>query len=250
MALNIALIGYGKMGKAIETIARERGHRIAAIIRRENHEQLQSLSPQNTDVAIEFTTPESAFANIRQCLQQQVPVVSGSTGWLEHLPEVKQLIESHQTPFFYAPNFSIGVNLFFLINRLTARLMSTQPQYEVSMEEVHHVHKKDAPSGTAIRLAEDILAHYPEKEGWALAGEALPRQLPIEAKRIDEVPGTHIVRYRSSDDLIELKHEAFSRHGFAYGAVLAAEFLAQQKSGFFGMEQLLEAQLGIAFPSL
>lgn len=250
MALNIALIGYGKMGKAIESIARERGHHITTIIRRQNQEELQTLSPQNTDVAIEFTTPESAFDNIRQCLQQQVPVVSGSTGWLEHLPEVKQLIETHRTPFFYAPNFSIGVNLFFLVNRLTARLMSSQPQYEVSMEEVHHIHKKDAPSGTAIRLAEDLLAYYPQKQGWALAGEAQAGQLPIEAKRIDEVPGTHIVRYRSADDQIELKHEAFSRHGFAYGAVLAAEFLAQQSAGFFGMEQLLQSQLGISFPSL
>jgi 4-hydroxy-tetrahydrodipicolinate reductase len=249
MTLNIALIGYGKMGKAIERIARQRGHHIAAIIRRENKAQLSTLSPKNTHVAIEFTGPESAFDNIRQCLQQQVPVVSGSTGWLRHLPEVKQLIEKHQTPFFYAPNFSIGVNLFFLINRLTARLMSSQTQYEVSMEEVHHVHKKDAPSGTAIRLAEDILAHYPQKQGWALAAEAQAIHLPIEAKRIDEVPGIHIVRYRSTDDLIELKHEAFSRHGFAYGAVLAAEFLARQNSGFFGMEQLLEEQLGISFSS-
>ena len=188
------------------------------------------------DVAIEFSTPETAFANITQLLEKRIPVVCGTTGWLHYMPEVKDFVDINNTAFFYASNFSLGVNLFFELNRKLAKLMKEFPDYEVNMTEVHHIHKKDAPSGTALSLVQDILPERKDLKGWSLEPEQ--NKLHIEALREGEVPGTHIVKYQSNLDLIEIKHEAFSRQGFAQGAVIAAEWL-QGKKGMFDMKDLL-----------
>lgn len=238
--MRIVLIGYGKMGKAIEQIARKRAHDVVHIVNRQNTDSINQLKAYRADVVIEFTTPESALSNICQCLQQGIPTVSGTTGWLAHLEQVKQYIRQYQVPFFYAPNFSIGVNLFFMINRYVARVMAQQADYEVSLQEIHHIHKKDAPSGTALRLAEDILQENPKKTRWALAAASTDDTLAIQALREGEVAGIHTVYYRSTVDQIELRHEAFNRQGFAIGAVQAAEFLIGKPAGLYGMENLLQ----------
>lgn len=235
--MKLALIGYGKMGREIEQIARNRGHEIVSIIDVDNQQDFESEAFRSADVAIEFTVPSVAVQNYRKCFAAGVPVVSGTTGWLEHLPEIKEACRQGQT-FFYASNFSLGVNIFFALNRYLARIMNDFPAYEVKMEEVHHIHKLDAPSGTAISLAEDILEELDRKTGWVEGREAAPEEIGITAIRRDEVPGIHTIEYESDVDTIRITHDAKSRKGFALGAVVAAEFTCGKK-GFLTMKDML-----------
>jgi len=237
--LKIALIGYGKMGKAIEGIAIERGHEIVLRIDAENTEALNNDNLQQADVAIEFTNPDSAINNITQCFDAGIPVVCGTTGWLEHWEKIKSDCDNKNATLLYASNFSIGVNLFFELNKKLAQLMQNRPEYNCSIEEIHHTAKKDAPSGTAITIAENIIASNPNKKNWVLGETADINSLSITSKRIDPAPGTHIVSYNSVIDSIEIKHTAHNRIGFATGAVLAAEFLLGKK-GVYGMGDVLE----------
>jgi 4-hydroxy-tetrahydrodipicolinate reductase len=237
--MNIALIGYGKMGKTIEQIALERGHKIVLKIDINNAADLNAANLAKADVAIEFTSPESAFANVMQCLQAGTPVVCGSTGWLEHYPEAEQLCTQKKGSLLVASNFSVGVNIFFEINKRLAELMRTHKEYEVSMEEIHHTQKKDAPSGTAITLAEQILEKTDSKKVWVNRQSQSAGELSIISKRIDPAPGTHTVKYHSSIDDIEIIHTAHNRQGFALGAVLAAEYI-HDKQGCFTMKDVLD----------
>jgi len=236
--MKIALIGYGKMGRAIEKLAREEGDRVVLRIGSKERHLLQTETLQRAEVAIEFSTPDAAFDNVRTCLEAGLPVVSGTTGWLERKPEIEALCRRLNGAFFYASNFSVGVNLFFAVNEHLAALMEAQPQYDVSLEETHHIHKRDAPSGTAITLAEQILARLSRKSGWVEGQAKHPEELGIRSFREDEVPGTHLVRWSSPQDSIELKHIAHSREGFARGALLAARWLRGRR-GCFGMRDLL-----------
>jgi 4-hydroxy-tetrahydrodipicolinate reductase len=240
--MNIALIGYGKMGKEIEKIALERGHQISFKINIENKEDLLKINAINTDVAIEFTQPETAFENIQITLNNKVSVVSGTTGWLEKKTEIEQIAISQEKAFFYASNFSLGVNLFFQLNEYLAKLMSKHAQYQLSMEEIHHTEKKDAPSGTAISLAKGIMENYSQKISWVNHETDNQEEIAIISKREPHVPGTHTITYSSPEDFIEIKHEAYSRKGFALGAVLAAEFI-KDKKGVLGMKDLLAGAL-------
>ena len=235
--MKIALIGYGKMGKTIEQIALQRGHQIVSIIDINNTADFDSEAFRSADVAIEFTTPATALGNYMRCFEANVPVVSGTTGWLSHLDEVKAKCEQEGKTFFYASNFSVGVNIFFALNRYLAKIMNGFPAYDVRMTEVHHIHKLDAPSGTAITLAEGILDNVERKERWTLETTEQPTDLPIHAIREGEVPGIHEIIYESEADTISIKHDAKSRAGFALGAVIAAEFTAGKK-GFLGMNDL------------
>ena len=235
--MKIALIGYGKMGKTIEQIALQRGHHIVSIIDINNTADFDSEAFRSADVAIEFTTPATALGNYMRCFEANVPVVSGTTGWLSHLDEVKAKCEQEGKTFFYASNFSVGVNIFFALNRYLAKIMNGFPAYDVRMTEVHHIHKLDAPSGTAITLAEGILDNVERKERWTLETAEQPTDLPIHAIREGEVPGIHEIIYESEADTISIKHDAKSRAGFALGAVIAAEFTAGKK-GFLGMNDL------------
>ena len=235
--MKIALIGYGKMGKTIEQIALQRGHQIVSIIDINNTADFESEAFRSADVAIEFTTPATALGNYMRCFAANVPVVSGTTGWLEHLDEVKAKCEQEGKTFFYASNFSVGVNIFFALNRYLAKIMNGFPAYDVRMTEVHHIHKLDAPSGTAITLAEGILENVERKERWTLETAEQPTDLPIHAIREGEVPGIHEIIYECEADTISIKHDAKSRAGFALGAVIAAEFTAGKK-GFLGMNDL------------
>ena len=235
--MKIALIGYGKMGKTIEQIALQRGHQIVSIIDINNTADFDSEAFRSADVAIEFTTPATALGNYMRCFAANVPVVSGTTGWLQHLDEVKAKCEQEGKTFFYASNFSVGVNIFFALNRYLAKIMNGFPAYDVRMTEVHHIHKLDAPSGTAITLAEGILDNVERKERWTLETAEQPTDLPIHAIREGEVPGIHEIIYESDADTISIKHDAKSRAGFALGAVIAAEFTAGKK-GFLGMNDL------------
>lgn len=231
--MKVALLGYGRMGQAIEKIALERGHEI--VIRKDMEPVAVDLGL--ADVAIDFSHPNAAFDNIASCLETGVPVVSGTTGWLDRFEEAKTLCSENQGAFLYASNFSIGVNIFFNLNAYLARMMRSLKDYDVELEEIHHIHKLDAPSGTAISLAEGILEHN-EKEKWSLE-KGDPQTLFIGVKREDEVPGTHIVQYKSEVDSIEIKHTAHSRTGFALGAVVAAEWLVSKK-GVFSMSDVLD----------
>ena len=235
--MKIALVGYGKMGKTIEQIARNRGHEIVSIIDVNNPGDFESEAFKQSDVAIEFTTPATAFDNYMKCFAAGVPVVSGTTGWLSRLDEVKRMCAEEGKTFFYASNFSIGVNIFFALNKYLAKIMNNFPSYDVRMTEVHHIHKLDAPSGTAITLAEGVLENLDRKERWTLETAEKPTDLPIHAIREGEVPGIHEIVYESDADTISIKHDAKSRAGFALGAVLAAEFTAGKK-GFLGMNDL------------
>ena len=238
--MKIALIGYGKMGHEIEKIARERGHEIVCTIDMDEEEKFSSSGFKSAEVAIEFTSPESALHNYRRAFAAGVPVVSGTTGWLAHLDEIKEACEKNDRTFFYASNFSLGVNIFFALNNYLAELMNRYPGYDVRMEETHHIHKLDAPSGTAITLAEGILATIDRKKGWALENDAADGYtLRIDAFRKGEVPGIHSVIYESDADSIRITHDAKNRKGFALGAVLAAEF-TRGKKGFLTMEDLLD----------
>lgn len=241
--MKIALIGYGKMGKTIEQIAISRGHTIVARIDVHNKEVFESETFASADVAIEFTTPETAFDNYLKCFKADVPVVSGTTGWLMKMNEVKEICSKYGKTFFYASNFSIGVNLFFAVNKYLAKLMNPMKEYNVDITETHHIHKLDAPSGTAITLAEDVVDELDRLNGWEMADKNPPvDKIPVTSLREGEVPGTHVVRYQSSVDEIEIKHEAKSREGFALGAVIAAEFTAGKK-GFLGMKDLLKLNI-------
>ena len=236
--MKIALIGYGKMGKAIEAIALEKGHEIVLAIDLHNQNEFTAANLQKADVAIEFTSPDTAFQNTLTCLQSGLPTVVGSTGWHHHLPEAEKACAENGAALLVATNFSIGVNIFFEINKRLAHMMAGHTQYEVSMEEVHHTQKKDAPSGTAITLAEGILENLGRKKTWVNQPAANNEELSIISKRIDPAPGTHIIRYDSEIDSIEITHTAHNRKGFASGAVLAAEFLAGKK-GVFSMSEVL-----------
>lgn len=236
--MNIALIGYGKMGKAIEQIAIERGHQIVLTVDFDNLADFTRENLQKADVAIEFTGPHSAFDNVMKSLEYGVPLVCGSTGWLGKWTEAKTKCEELNGTLLYASNFSVGVNLFFEINKYVAALMNKHPEYNISMEEIHHTQKKDAPSGTAITLAEQIMDNNLLKKSWVNEATGKMEELPIISKRIDPAPGTHSIKYSSAIDDIEIIHTAHSRTGFATGAVLAAEFL-RGKKGIFSMKEVL-----------
>lgn len=236
--MKIALIGYGKMGKTIEAIALQRNHIIALIIDAENRNSFTKENLQLCDVAIEFTGPDSAKENIMTCLEARLPVVSGSTGWLHELALVENTCRENNGSFLYASNFSVGVNIFFEINKKLATLMKGQPLYDSSIEEIHHTEKKDAPSGTAITLAQQIIQEMPGKTNWVNHPTNDPKELTITSKRIDTAPGTHHVKYSSAIDDIEIIHTAHNRQGFALGAVLAAEYI-HDKKGIFSMKDIL-----------
>ena len=230
--MNIGLLGYGRMGKAIETIAINRGHQISLKIDSE-----QGIDFTNTDVAIDFSLPHTAVDNIKKALSSDTPVISGTTGWLEKYDEVKSFCESQGGTFLYASNFSLGVNIFFELNRVLAKLLQQHPDYKVSIEEIHHTKKLDAPSGTAISLAQGIINQHENLKQWSMEDDS-KNTLPISAKRIPDVPGTHTVNYDSTIDSIEIKHTAHCRQGFALGAVVAAEWIVDKK-GIFTMNDVL-----------
>ncbi len=230
--MKLALLGYGKMGKTIERLAVEAGHEVVFIKDRAN----ERGDLAEADVAIDFSTPEAAIENISRCIMDGIPIVSGTTGWLKDYDKVLNLCEERNGSFIYASNFSIGVNLFFGLNEYLAKQMSSWPMYDISIEEIHHTEKKDAPSGTAISLAEGIIKNT-AKEAWQLDGQG-DAVVPIHAKREEDVKGTHEITYSSEIDTISIKHEAHSRDGFAKGAILAAQWL-QNKKGVFGMKDVL-----------
>lgn len=234
--MNILLVGYGKMGKTIERVALGRGHRIAGKIDIDN---MRDLDIAEADVAIEFSHPDAAFQNVRKCIERKIPVVCGTTGWLDRKPEIEALTETKGATFFYASNYSLGVNLFFKLNEHLARMMNQFSAYDVSISEIHHVQKKDAPSGTAITLAEGVMKHLERKTKWVKAGSGHQEELEIESFRIDDVPGTHVVKYASAVDDIEIKHTAHTREGFALGAVMVAEWL-RDKKGVLNMDHFLK----------
>lgn len=236
--MKIALIGYGKMGKTIEQVALGRGHTVVCVIDRDNQSDFDSAAFASADVAIEFTMPAVAVDNYRRAWRAGVPVVSGTTGWTARLADVRREVEQGGHTLFWTSNFSVGVNIFFELNRHLARLMNRFPNYEPSLTEIHHIEKKDAPSGTAITLAEGIVAELDRTSTWVLGAKNSPDELPIEAVRRGQVPGTHIVRYDSAVDTITIAHEAKNREGFALGAIFAAEFVKGRK-GFYTMHDLL-----------
>jgi 4-hydroxy-tetrahydrodipicolinate reductase len=237
--MKIALIGYGKMGKEIEQIARERNNDISLIIDINNQNEFTTENLRKADVAIEFTKPETAAGNIRKCFAADIPVVCGTTGWLEHFNSIRNECEAGNHGFFYSSNYSLGVNIFFKVNKFLARIMNNFPQYEIEMEEVHHTQKLDAPSGTAISLAKDILAEVERKTRWQLDTQDTPDALRINAVRRDPVPGIHTIKYDSTVDTIEITHSLKNRKSLALGAVLAAEFMAG-KRGMYSMDDLLK----------
>ncbi|TCP27010.1 dihydrodipicolinate reductase [Tenacibaculum skagerrakense] len=230
--MKLALLGYGRMGKEIEKIALERGHEIVI---KSNGEEDYDITL--ADVAIDFSVPSSAFNNITTCINHQVPVVSGTTGWLANYDNAVALCKEKKGAFIYASNFSLGVNIFFALNEKLAEMMKSQEQYSIEIEEIHHTKKLDAPSGTAITLAEGIIENS-EKEAWELDGEITEKSIPIKAVRTPDVPGTHTINYNSEVDAIEIKHTAHNRKGFALGAVVAAEWLIG-KEGVYSMRDVL-----------
>lgn len=236
--MKIALIGYGKMGKAIEEIALQKGHEIVLRVDSVSRSTLTAKEISQANVAIEFTTPHAAKENVLLCFEAGVPVVCGSTGWTNELPSIEKLCQEQNGALLYASNFSVGVNLFFELNKKLASLMAHQPSYEVILEEIHHTQKKDAPSGTAITLAQQILQEIDRKKQWVNDISENPQDLEIISQRIDPAPGTHHVKYSSVIDDIEIIHTAHSRKGFAAGAVLAAEYL-QYKKGVYSMKDVL-----------
>ena len=250
--MNIALLGYGKMGKIIEKIATDRKHNIVLKIDFYNQQELTTENLKNADLAIEFSTPGSVLSNIKHCFEAGVPVVVGTTGWYEHMPELKKMCLETGGTMLYGSNFSVGVNIFFHVNKVLAKMMSNYPYYDVQVEEIHHTQKLDSPSGTAITIAEGIIENINSKKEWVnmLTAEGDENknddvkndQLLIESFRIDSVPGTHTVIYDSEVDSIEFKHTAHNRNGFALGAVLAAEWV-QPKKGFFSVDQMFDFEI-------
>lgn len=236
-SLHIALIGYGKMGKIIEQIAMERGHTVSFTVSSANAD-FSATALRHSDVAIEFSNPASAVANIKKCIEASVPVAIGTTGWYEHLHEIEAYCDEKQGCILPATNFSIGVNIFFEINKRLATLMNGHEQYDPMITEIHHTEKKDTPSGTAITIAEGVLGEVKRKEKWTNAETTAKSDLPIISSRVNSVPGTHEVVYDSPIDKIAIVHEAKNRNGFALGAVLAAEFI-YKKTGIFTMKDVL-----------
>lgn len=234
--MKITLIGYGKMGHEIEKICVSRGHEIVCIIDENNQNDFESKAFQSSDVAIEFSTPDSAFQNYKNSFKYNIPVVAGTTGWLSHIDEIKDLCKDGKQTFFYASNYSVGVNIFFAVNKYLSKLMNQFPDYNVEMEETHHIHKLDAPSGTAITLAEDIINNLERKENWTM-NSPVTSEIYIGAIREGEVPGNHKVKYFSEFDSITIEHDAKTRKGFALGAVIAAEFV-NGKKGFLTMSDI------------
>lgn len=246
--MKIALLGYGKMGKIIEKIALDRKHEIVLKIDYDNQHELTTENLQKADVAIEFSTPATVLSNIDHCFKAGVPIVVGTTGWHEQLTEIKQRYDASDNAFIYATNFSVGVNIFFHLNKVLAKLMNKHPYYEVQVEEIHHTQKLDSPSGTAITIAEGIIENLDAKRQWVniltdinnpADDNAKVEDVLIESYRIDSVPGTHTVIYDSEVDTIEIKHTAHNRNGFALGAVLAAEWLPGKK-GFFSVADMFD----------
>ena len=236
--MRIALIGYGKMGKAIEEIALQRGHEIVIKIDQPNLYEFTKENMAKADAAIEFTSPHTAYENVKNCLEFNIPVVCGSTGWIEKLEEIKKSCADKNGSFIYSSNYSVGVNIFFEVNKKLAALMAPHTEYEVILEETHHTQKKDAPSGTAITLAEQVLEQVKRKKKWVNELSDHPEDLEIISQRVDPAPGTHSIKYSSAIDTIEIIHTAHNRKGFATGAVLAAEFI-KDKKGFFTMKDVL-----------
>jgi 4-hydroxy-tetrahydrodipicolinate reductase len=250
--MKIALLGYGKMGRIIEKIAIDRGHEIVLKIDYDNLHELTAENLQKADAAIEFSTPATVHGNIKQCFNAGVPIVVGTTGWYNEIPQIKQQCEQGGHSLIYASNFSVGVNLFFYVNRVLAKLMNKYPYYDVQVEEIHHTQKIDAPSGTAITIAEGIIDNLDSKTEWvnvlSADGEQTEddnikdNQLLIESFRMDSVPGTHTVIYDSEVDTIEFKHTAHNRNGFALGAVMAAEWI-KDKKGFHSVQDMFDFSL-------
>ncbi|MDI9863711.1 4-hydroxy-tetrahydrodipicolinate reductase [Flectobacillus sp. DC10W] len=236
--MNIVLLGYGKMGKVIEKIALSRGHNIVARIDVNNRSEFDALTAADVDAVIEFSHPLSAYDNVKSCIEKGIPVVSGTTGWLEKKPELEALTLEKGGAFFWSSNYSIGVNIFFKLNKMLAKLISPQKQYSVSTTEIHHTEKKDSPSGTAITIAEGLIENLAGKEKWINNEIPADNEVAIWSAREGKVPGTHIVKYISDIDQIEILHQAHGREGFALGAVIAAEWIADKK-GVFGMDDLL-----------
>ncbi len=236
--MNIAILGYGKMGKAIEEIARERGHEIALKINSANLEELNKENLSECDVAIEFSRPENAKENINRCIEAKLPIVVGTTGWYDNYELICQAVEESGSALLAATNFSVGVNLFFELNKKLAEMMSPQKDYKAEIEEIHHLQKLDSPSGTAITLAEGLIGNHSEYQEWKNEKVDEEGTLSIISKREEKVPGTHIIKYSSKIDEIEITHTAKNRKGFALGSVLAAEFL-YGKSGIYQMKDVL-----------
>lgn len=246
--MKIALLGYGKMGKIIEKIATDRKHEIVLKIDQDNQHDLTAENLQKADVAIEFSTPATVLANIDHCFNAGVPIVVGTTGWYEQLDAIKEKYNASDNAFIYGTNFSVGVNIFFHINKVLAKLMNKHPYYDVQVEEIHHTQKLDSPSGTAITIAEGIIENLDSKKEWVnvltdvnspVEDNAKAQDVLIESYRIENVPGTHTVLYDSEVDTIEIKHTAHNRNGFALGAVLAAEWVAD-KSGFYSVADMFD----------
>lgn len=238
--MKIAILGYGKMGQIIEKIAKERGHKIILKINQNNLDQLNINNLKKADVVIDFSTPESARTNIIQSIDANTPIISGTTGWLDDYKEVKNYCIENKGTFLYASNFSLGVNLFFELNKNLAKLMKKHQQYQIDLTEIHHSQKLDTPSGTAISLAEQIITESEIKNKWTLESENSDEELKIDAQRKGNITGTHSVNYRSETDSISIKHEAHSRAGFALGAVIAAEWIIS-KIGVFSMRDVLSS---------
>ena len=238
--MNIALIGYGKMGKAIEEIAISRGHSV--VVKFNSQNPLESSQLRTTDVAIEFSQPDLALKHIKLCADGQIPIVVGTTAWEEHLAEIINHIDKREASLIYSSNFSIGVNLFFEMNKYLARLMNDKTDYVASITEIHHTHKIDAPSGTAVTLAKDLISNHPTYSSWKLTGQSENMEksdLPISAIREENVPGTHLISYTSEIDTLTIEHKAHNRKGFALGAVIAAEFI-HKKQGVYTMSDILK----------
>lgn len=236
--MKIVLLGYGKMGKEIEKIALDRKHEIVLKVDETNANSITKEDLKKGDVAIEFSTPHTVVNNIYKCLDAQLPIVVGTTGWYEQFEKIKNDYAAKKSSLFYATNFSVGVNLFFKVNKYLAEIMNNYRDYDVSMEEIHHIHKLDKPSGTAITLAEQIIQKIDRKNGWSIDKQN-PETLFIKDIREGEVPGTHIIKYSSPIDDIEIMHKAHNRKGFALGAVLAAEFMHTKKEGIYTMSDLI-----------
>jgi 4-hydroxy-tetrahydrodipicolinate reductase len=238
--MNIALIGYGKMGKAIEEIAISRGHSV--VVKFNSQNPLESSQLRTTDVAIEFSQPDLALKHIKLCADGQIPIVVGTTAWEEHLPEIINHIDKREASLIYSSNFSIGVNLLFEMNKHLARLMNDKTDYVASITEIHHTHKIDAPSGTAVTLAKDLISNHPAYSSWKLTGQSKnieKSDIPISAIREENVPGTHLISYTSEIDTLTIEHQAHNRKGFALGAVIAAEFI-HKKQGVYTMSDILK----------
>lgn len=236
--MKVSIIGYGKMGKEVIKLARERGHEVVDIFDVDNIDQLSVEKLKNADVVFEFTTPDAAFDNISKCMDAAVPCVSGTTGWLDKLDLLKLRCNQEGRTLFYSSNFSIGVNILFRINRILAKIMNKYPDYDVRIEETHHIHKLDAPSGTAINIAQQIIDELDRKNDWKLNATESD-VINVVSHREGEIPGIHEVIYESGIDIISIKHSAKNRRGLALGAVLAAEFV-KDKNGFFTMDDLLK----------